>query len=271
MADHAATGTKKAVERLRSPSHPAFGLPEAIQKAQVFYDLEGFSDAPPSVAIEHWGYSGKSSSGLRALAALLHYGLLDEEGTGEDRRVRLSELARAILSPDVSEGDRQRALTTAALNPKIYRTLWDRYGPNLPSDTNLSFALVREYSFNQESVRSFIGDFRQTVDFAKLAKPNRLLVTDGDALAPLNLSATLHTDGPGPQPAKGQDMPDIQRADAKPLDLPIPLIGGGQATLRVPIPLTEENYKHLTTMLTAMLGGMKPAIVTTPPTANEAG
>jgi hypothetical protein len=47
----------------------------------------------------------------------------------------------------------------------------------------------------------------------------------------------------------------------KPLDLPIPLIGGGKATLRVPIPVSEENHAPLTAMLTTMLSGRKPAIV----------
>ena len=40
-------------------------------------------------------------------------------------------------------------------------------------------------------------------------------------------------------------------------DLLLPLIGGSVAVLRAPIPMTEENYNHLT----AMLEAMKKAIV----------
>lgn len=45
------------------------------------------------------------------------------------------------------------------------------------------------------------------------------------------------------------------------LDLPIPLVSGGRAVLRVPIPLTGQDYDLLRSMLEAQLGGMKPAIV----------
>lgn len=45
------------------------------------------------------------------------------------------------------------------------------------------------------------------------------------------------------------------------LDLPIPLIGGGRAILRTPIPLSKENYTLLTTMLRTTLEGMRKAIV----------
>lgn len=45
------------------------------------------------------------------------------------------------------------------------------------------------------------------------------------------------------------------------LTLPFPLIGGGMATLAVPIPLSEENFDYLTGMLGSTLEGMKKALV----------
>jgi len=44
-------------------------------------------------------------------------------------------------------------------------------------------------------------------------------------------------------------------------DLTFPLIGGAMAVLRTPVPMTEENYVLLTTLLAAM----KPAIVAAKP------
>jgi hypothetical protein len=45
------------------------------------------------------------------------------------------------------------------------------------------------------------------------------------------------------------------------LTLPVPLIGGGMASLSVPIPLSEENFNYLTGMIESMLNGMKKALV----------
>ena len=56
-------------------------------------------------------------------------------------------------------------------------------------------------------------------------------------------------------------MPDISKEDARPLDIPIPLVSGGRATLRIPVPLSEEDYEILTSLLDVNLKGMKRAIV----------
>jgi hypothetical protein len=248
----------------RSPSHPALSLEEAIQRARAFYQHESFTRAAPEVAMKHWGYGAKSSSGLRTLAALLHYGLLDEQGAGPDRRVWLSERAKTIiLHPNDGDPERIQAIRDAALSPKIYKILWEKWGPNLPSDRNMEYELIRNYDFNPTSIPDFIKDFKATIEFAKPTQGGKLSPDDGESQRDGHTSENGGHRNPPPPPhtRTGDTMPDIQRVDAKPLDLPIPLIGGGQATLRIPIPLSEENYKHLTTILTSMLGGMKPAIV----------
>lgn len=47
-------------------------------------------------------------------------------------------------------------------------------------------------------------------------------------------------------------------------DWVIPLVGGGRAILRTPIPLTEENYEILTENLARTLREVKKAIVWIP-------
>jgi hypothetical protein len=44
-------------------------------------------------------------------------------------------------------------------------------------------------------------------------------------------------------------------------DLPIRLIGGGQALLRVPVPLSEENYNLLRKVVDLNLELQKPALM----------
>lgn len=267
---------KRARPTNRSPSHPAFDLAEAVDRAREFYARERFNFAPKHAAMRHWGYSGTSSSGIRALAALLHYGLLDEEGSSEARRVRLSDLGRRIVL-DTRPGSREldAALREAALRPALFRELWERWGRHLPSDVSMEYDLVREYGFNPDSVREFIKNFRATVEFAKLADTDKIPEGDGGKGRPDERGGNEAGDGrapPPPPPPQGRAMPEVQRQNAQPWDLTIPLIGGGQAILRTPIPLSEADYDLLTNTLQVMLTNMKPAItVAAPPPSPPAG
>lgn len=161
-----ATDKKK---RFRSPSYPAVDLATAIDKARVIYEHERKSAAPVAVVARHWGTDIKSSTGLRLVAALKQFGLLLEEGRGEDRHVRLSDLALDILLPNAENpSERRRAIKAAALAPKIHRTLWDQYAGKLPSDETLKTFLVRKMEFHDTHVQGFIKQFRATIEFAEL-------------------------------------------------------------------------------------------------------
>lgn len=262
----AAGATRKAVDR--SPAYPSLDLRTAIDRARTFYEQEKFNYAATAVAQAHWGYAPKSGSGMRVTAALIQYGLLEDEGSGEARRVRLSERAKDILL-DEREGSRERllAIRAAALKPKIYELLWKAWGPTLPSDQAMAYDLARKWSFNPTAIPGFIKGFRATMEFAKV--PDAAILED-------EARDDEVEDGPeGPEPppkppVEGSAMPDIQRSDARLWDLTIPLVGGGQAILRTPIPLSEEDFELLTTMLQANLMGMKRAI-TGAPTAATSG
>ncbi len=256
MADVSKSKAKRSVNR--SPEHPAMDLATALVRSGVLRDKEGFAYAPVSVAAGHWGYSPGSGSGLRAIAALRHYGLLEEEGAGNQRRVRLSLLAKNILL-DNREGstDKANAIRQAALNPKIYKALWSAWGPTLPSDENMKYDLQMGHAFNPGSIDGFIKDFRATVAFAKLAQ-------GGDTSTSSSESDSEERDEPQPPGArpnkKENPMADVGQ-DAQPFDLPVPLIGGGTATLRMPRPISAEDYDHMVTFLDTNLKTLRKAFV----------
>ena len=83
--------------RTRSPAYPYIALPSALEKAAVLWQVEGRHAAAVSVALQHWGYKEDSSTGYSCVAALKKFGLVDHEGMGETRQVRLSGLALSIL------------------------------------------------------------------------------------------------------------------------------------------------------------------------------
>lgn len=97
--------------RNRSPAHPAFDLKTALERTRIFYDCEHFSWAPLASTLKQWGYGPKSSSGLRTLAALRHFSLLDETGTGRERCFRLSALAQTILLHEGSDTQHQASVS----------------------------------------------------------------------------------------------------------------------------------------------------------------
>src|SRR5688500_13312680 len=108
--------------RHRSPAYPSIDLRTAIERAATIYKAEKRHPAPVAVMVHHCGYDTTSSAGLRAIAALKQFGLLLEEGSNEERQLRLSELALDILIADSEESpQRLHAIKTAALSPPIHR------------------------------------------------------------------------------------------------------------------------------------------------------
>src|SRR5687768_7731616 len=81
----------------RSPSFPFIPLEKAIERARAVAEHHKRSPARMATIGETWGYAPKSSGLLQTVAALKSYGLTDDIGRGEDRRIQLSDLAWRIL------------------------------------------------------------------------------------------------------------------------------------------------------------------------------
>jgi hypothetical protein len=158
---------KPGGKRVRSPAYPGVSLPKAIEYAQAFYAKEHKHAAAPAIAARAMGFTDhKSGAAGTALAALKKFGLLLEDEKGQ---VHLSPWALdIILAPSEDHAARLKAIREAALAPVVYRELWEKWNGRLPSDQNIGYYLERERSFNPNVIRSFIKDFRATVEFAGL-------------------------------------------------------------------------------------------------------
>ena len=168
MAAELAPSSKR--NRTRSPSYPYLDLQSALEKAAVLWHAEGRHAASISVVMQHWGYKEESSTGYSCVAALKKFGLVDHDGMGETRQMKLSGLAlRILLDDDPQSDERRAALREAALGPRIHAELWERYGIDLPSDQSLKRFLVLERSFNEASVDELLAEYKGTMAFAGLA------------------------------------------------------------------------------------------------------
>lgn len=242
----------KTEQRHRSPNYPAVDLAKAVERTRVLYDRNKRHPVPVSVASETWGYKANSSASLQCIAALKAYGLIDVEGSAKSRRIRVSDTGWKIVG---GHSDRDELLREAAHNPPLFLELLGKYGPDLPDDGVLRHYLVfdrEEGTFNEDSVDSFIANFRETISFAKLIEDDKIRGDVPEIGATERMRSQFHAHGPK------QSTVNLRQAN-QPVtrDLTIPLVGGDVAILRVPIPLSEENFG----LITSLLATMKAALV----------
>lgn len=250
-------------KRERSPNYPAISLSQAVERAKELYKVEKRYLAPIDTVLGHWGYRPKSGGGLVAVAALLKFGLLEGEGSGPARRVKITDVAQRIIrdTREVSP-DRDRLLREAALRPKIHRELWDRFGGSLPSDSNLQHTLIFEYGFTDGGAVEFIRQFKATIAFARMNEADE---DDTDDFS--NLPAVISE----AEPPSAQRRPAEHVATYIPANpgraLPIPIMGSDQwPTLYLPGRITEADW----TQMMAVLEAMKPGIVAAEAIASSA-
>src|SRR5438045_2719383 len=81
----------------RSPSYPSVSLSSAIELARKLWTAQRKTEAHVDSALKALGYSARSGTALRAISSLNQYGLIDESGSKDARKVRLSEAAQDIL------------------------------------------------------------------------------------------------------------------------------------------------------------------------------
>ncbi len=173
MNDAEASSKVKRGAVHRSPSFPSIDLKAAIERARIFYQHEKRLPANVAVAAKHWGYSPQSSGGKQVLAALLSFGLMEDKGSGDQRQVKLTDLAlRILLDERPGSLERREALQRAAFMPKIHSEFFTKWNESLPSDPNLRHYLLIDKKFNENSADDFIRQLRSTADFAGIYAPS---------------------------------------------------------------------------------------------------
>ena len=106
----------------RGPRHPFFDLPKAIELAKRMMKYTGRPGVAPTEVIitEAWGYSPKSSSGTKSVAALRYFGLIEDTRDKHGKAIKLTERALTILYAHDGSKEKKQALIDSALSPKLY-------------------------------------------------------------------------------------------------------------------------------------------------------
>ena len=145
---------------VRSPSYPSIPLREAILRAKELFEKERFNPISREAAAKLLGYSGLTGGSNTLLADLAAYGLIERVGKGE---IRVSGLVAQILHPQ-DDDEYAAGLAQAALSPKLFSTLRERFPDNLPSDDNLEGVLVR-MGFSAKGTRPAKKSFLETFTY----------------------------------------------------------------------------------------------------------
>ncbi|PTS82601.1 hypothetical protein DBR17_08860 [Sphingomonas sp. HMWF008] len=146
-----------AVSKARSPSYPAIGLKEAIEKADAVYRNDYQNQVPRAVAAKHMGYASLNGKSLGVLSALLKFGLL--EGRGDNTRV--SDLALRIIAHSPGEPERADAIREASTRPELFTELDKRYPDGKGSDAAIRSYLLTQ-KFIPQAAESALRSYRET-------------------------------------------------------------------------------------------------------------
>lgn len=156
------------IKRQRSPNFPAEPLEKCIDVAKRLYDKYKRSTVAQVVAIQGLGFSPTSGGALQLFAALSAYGLLEANGSGKARTVKLSDRAfKIILDTRPYSPERDELIKEAALSPPIFKMIKEENPDHLPAEDALSHDLKLRHDFNPNAVPGFIRVLTNTFEFAK--------------------------------------------------------------------------------------------------------
>lgn len=190
MEDKATTGKATAAQpaddkakKFRSPQFPFIPLEKAVARAREFESAYHQNPARASSAVKTWSYAEKSSGGIQTIAALVAYGLMEDEGSLDNRRLKLTPLAMTILK-DARAGAAAAALKVAALKPKVLSELWGAWGGTRPPDHDCISTLVLDMKFSDEAAARLLSVYDSTILFANLGESDKLADNGGAAEEP---------------------------------------------------------------------------------------
>lgn len=172
MAEGTAAGAakRKLVQPTEGQRFPYVSLPRALERTRELYALANVHEVALTTVVKHWGYGGKSSGGFQTAAALKAFGLVDYNGTGDTRKIKLTDSALKIIrDPRDISPDRDALIKQAALLPDIHSQVVAHYNGLPPSDEAFKAYLLLDKGMKEDSAAAFAKEFASTMTFAKMS------------------------------------------------------------------------------------------------------
>jgi hypothetical protein len=159
MADDDLSPTRQS-----SPRFPFISLARALQRAEAIREAAGQNLISIDQVREIWNYAPKSSGGDQTLAALGYYLLLAESGSGQARRIKLSDLAIRYLREERPEVRRQMTAEMVR-GPKVMQTLWTQWGTEPPAAPIGRSILKNDMGFSDAAAGQIYEVYKSNIPF----------------------------------------------------------------------------------------------------------
>ena len=159
----------------RSPSYPFISLRKAEERAKQFWEKHRKESARLATVAPTWRYGIKSSGLQQTVGALKQYGLIEDSGSGEERKVQLTDLGRRLVA-DQRDGAAEAARKEAAMRPRLFQE-YKRWIAEMPSESHCLSELELDRGFNRAAAHAFLKAFFDTVSFARLRDDGTLSST----------------------------------------------------------------------------------------------
>ena len=220
---------------------PFINLEKALSRAQQMFDADP-QGRPMAVAtlFDVWDYTIKSSGGQQTVGALKLLGLLDDSGIGAERRLFLTDAAKRYFKEEREE-ERQKLRKQFALSPPLIARVWQHWGASPPADNIARSYLKVDIGLNEQSARSFLGMYKDNIDFAGLKGSDKAPEAPKEQSGDENMAdADTLEKPPAGQSSGGQSGNQGGQVNPPPSG-PVPKVSldGDQLTIAASIPMSE--------------------------------
>ena len=233
-----------ADKRKRSPKFPYVGMNEGEQILKNFFGQHGENYVPIILAYTSLGMNPKSSSTNRIISSLLDYGVLEDEGANEDKRLKISNVGIRLIK-ESREPNKLELKRKIVLSDEMMNTAFGKFKQVLPNENTMSSVLELDLGFTDRAATRFIKVIRDNYAYAELNKYNPL-VREGnnnqehDEEPPQPKESKDEKDNPKPVNDEKDDPGSLSNGNL--LEFPIPVDGGRQfAYLKIPQKLSRKD------------------------------
>lgn len=225
------------MKKERSRAYPRYSLEECIRSVRLVRDGLGSGQHDRDSVARAMGQSPNSGAAASRIGAMAQYGLLDKSTSGYS----VSGLAAEIMLPR-NETEHGAALRHAALTPRLFREVYDRFLPDGFLPSSVENILARDFGVVPAATVVALDSLKQTFRFAGLLDDNDRFVAEPDQTPDLEEAVS-----DGAAPANRDTESEVETTGTGPgqHDLRLALGGGRSARLIVPSDVTAREIEAL--------------------------
>lgn len=234
--------------------YPFIPLRKALDRARQLWDKAGEHPVVTKDAFLVWGYNSKSSGGYQTVAALKYYGISQDIGANESRKLKFTEEGRRYFLDERPE-KHQEAHQYFALKPKSFAALWGQWRAKPPAENIARTILKLDFGYSESAANELLTIYADNLlfaDFGGSDTVSRPSPNGADEEAEWDQAQPI---GSGSAPQKEAAMQELQQAHTAPRSAAhvgtagsradICNIPEGEVVLSFPESFSQESLKDI--------------------------